>query len=60
MGDNIIYWIEMCYIRATPKQSSNVSTQFGYPFYIIFFCNIMLVNYFLISEICFKNEKKIS
>ena len=24
----------------------------------IFFCNIVLINYFLISEICLKNEKK--
>ena len=28
------------------------------PSFVIFFCNITLVNNFLISEICLKNEKK--
>ena len=36
VGDNIIYRIEMCYIRAILKQSSNVSTEFGSPYFIIF------------------------
>ena len=59
VGDNIIYWKEMCNIRAILKQSLIVSMYFRSPYSIIFFCNIILENYFLNSLKHLKSVKKI-